>query len=76
MAQRAQSLDELVRSLPVELQQEVYNFAKYLADTKTSKARHKFKFDWEGDLGDLREQFSSVDLQHDILNEWDTNVSH
>lgn len=31
--------------------------------------RKKFKFDWEGGLSDLREKFTSVELQHKAL-EW------
>jgi hypothetical protein len=29
----------------------------------------KFKFDWEGGLSDLKEQYTSVELQHKAL-EW------
>ncbi|GAH34777.1 unnamed protein product, partial [marine sediment metagenome] len=29
----------------------------------------KFKFDWEGELSDLKEKFTSVELQHKAL-EW------
>ncbi len=75
MAQQSQLLEELIHSLPAELQQEVFNYAKYLADTKVSKPKHKLKFDWAGGLSDLRDQYTSVELQHDILSEWDTDVS-
>lgn len=72
MAQRTQSLEELIHSLPAELQQEVFNYAKYPADTKATKPKkHKLRFDWEGVLSDLRDQFTSVELQHDILKQWD-----
>ena len=75
MAQRIQSLEELIRSLPADLQQEVFNYAKYLSDTRAPKPKHKLKFDWAGGLSDLRDQFTSVELQHDILKNWDEDVS-
>ncbi|MGH7595812.1 MAG: hypothetical protein ACREOI_05635 [bacterium] len=36
---------------------------------ETKPRRKKFKFDWEGELSDLADEFSSVELQHKAV-EW------
>jgi hypothetical protein len=48
------SIGEMVKELPLEFQHEVEDFVK---------------FDWEGALEDLRDQYTSVELQHQI-SEW------
>lgn len=75
MADRMPSLRELIDSLPADLQQEVYDFAMFLAKTRLPRSQRRARFNWHGDLIDLRDQFTSVDLQHDILSQWDSDVS-
>jgi hypothetical protein len=36
--------------------------------TISKKPKHKFKFDWKGAIKE--EKLNSVELQHQILNEW------
>ncbi|MBK8550867.1 MAG: hypothetical protein IPL53_07310 [Ignavibacteria bacterium] len=36
--------------------------------SRNKKPKHKLKFDWKGALKD--ENLSSVELQHQILNDW------
>jgi hypothetical protein len=60
-------LDEL----PEDLRKEVYDFMEFLLQKHgSSKAKKgKFKFDWEGGLSELKDKYTSVELQHKSL-EW------
>ena len=66
----AQRLHARINELPIALQQEVLHYIEYLLQKYPQpKKSAQFRFDWEGGLSDLREQFTSVDLQHKAL-EW------
>ncbi len=65
---------EKIEHLPSELQQEVMDFIDFLLDKCKQKPpekgkKGKFKFDWEGGLADLKDKYTSVELQHKAL-EW------
>jgi len=62
-------IGELVKELPLEFQYEVEDFVQFLLEKQARKPRGKLKFDWEGALEDLRDQYTSVELQHQI-SEW------
>ena len=68
-----QSLKELIDQLPPELQEKVRDFVKFLLEKKVAKFRAKkegeLKLDWRGALRDLRDKYTSVELQHKAL-EW------
>ena len=64
------TIEEMVKSLPPDLQQEVADFAQFLLEKRTRKPKGKFRFDWEGALEDLRDRFTSVELQHKALEWW------
>ena len=61
------------RELPIDLRKNVLDYVDFLISkygvTKGKTAAKKFKFDWEGDLSDLNEEFTSVELQHKAM-EW------
>ncbi|HID86246.1 MAG TPA: DUF2281 domain-containing protein [Anaerolineae bacterium] len=61
---------EMVKVLPPELQHEVEDFVQFLLEKRARKPKGKFKFDWEGALEDLRDQYTSVELQHKALEWW------
>jgi len=63
-------IGEMVKVLPPELQYEVEDFVQFLLEKQTRKPEGKFKFDWEGALEDLRDQYTSVELQHKALEWW------
>jgi hypothetical protein len=63
-------IGEMVKALPPELQYEVEDFVRFLLEKRAKKPRGKFKFDWEGALEDLRDQYTSVELQHKALEWW------
>lgn len=60
---------ELVERLPHHLQAEVRDFAEFLLQRHLQSDSRKMKLDWAGGLHDLRDRFTSVDLQH-VATEW------
>jgi len=59
-------IDEMVRQLPPELQQEVEDFVRSLLEKRAKRSRSRPRFGWAGALKDLKEQYTSVQLQHRI----------
>ena len=55
-----------MRELPENLRREVLDYIEFLLKKYRDKEIKKknFKFDWEGGLSELREKFTSVELQH------------
>jgi len=65
------ALEKLIQELPVELQREVEDFARFLLTTKVrsnqpGRKPEKLRLGWAGALKDMREQYTSVELQHEI----------
>jgi len=69
MQEQPKPLEELVKELPPEFREEVRDFVEFLLEKRARQPRKKPRFDWAGALKDLREQYTSVELQHEIL-EW------
>jgi len=67
-SEQVRALPELVQSLPSELQQQVRDFVEFLLE-KRKRPRGKPTFEWAGAFKDLREQYTSVELQHKI-SDW------
>jgi hypothetical protein len=64
-------LQDLVEELPPELQQEVYDFARFLLETKTQPRRKgKLRLTWAGGLAEFRDRYTSLDLQRKALEWW------
>ena len=61
-----QPLEEKIKSLPPEYKQEVQDFIEFILEKRLKKQRKKPEFDWAGAMKDLRNQYTSVDLQHKI----------
>jgi hypothetical protein len=67
------TIDEVVKvtsGLPERLQEEVRDFARFLAENKARPLRRKLRLDWAGGLKDLRDKYTSVELQHKVLDWW------
>lgn len=62
-------IEERIKELPPELQREVEDFVQFLLEKRLKRPRGKPNFGWAGALKDLREQYTSVELQHKI-SEW------
>jgi hypothetical protein len=60
------SLQEMLRMLPPALQSEVRDFVAFLLEHRVKREVRPMKFQWEGALRDLRDQYTSVQLQHQI----------
>ncbi|MFQ5864491.1 MAG: DUF2281 domain-containing protein [bacterium] len=60
---------EVIKELPPELQQEVYDFANYLLKTKVKRKQKKLRMSWAGALREFRDQYTSLELQKKAL-EW------
>jgi hypothetical protein len=61
---------ELMAKLPPELQQEVWDFARFLVEKKTNPKRRRLRLDWAGGLAELKEKYTSLELQKKSLDWW------
>ena len=68
---RQEELEVKIRELPDYLKMEVLDYIEFLLKKYKDKkiGKRKFKFEWEGGLSEIREKFTSVELQHRAL-EW------
>ena len=62
-------LEEVIKELPPDLRQEVADFARFLMEKRARRPKGRMKLDWRGALEDMKEQYTSVELQHKI-QEW------
>lgn len=53
-------------SCPPDLRKEVEDFVEFLLEKRVSRLRRKPDFGWAGALKDIRDQYTSVQLQHTI----------
>ncbi len=53
-------------NLPKQIQQQVLDYIEFLLDKyqKKDNKDKKFSFDWEDGLSELKNDYSSVELQH------------
>ncbi len=72
------NIDEIenrIKKLPDHLIPEVVDYIDFLTNKYEKKAsdkqekQNKFKFDWEGGLSELKDQYTAVELQHKA-SEW------
>ncbi|MDX9954261.1 MAG: DUF2281 domain-containing protein [Anaerolineae bacterium] len=63
-----QKLAQLVEQLPPDVYQEVQDFVEFLLQRRGASPPSTPEFSWAGALKDLREQYSSVALQHQATN--------
>ena len=60
------TLEENIQKLSPELQQEVEQFVQSLLEKDQKRAKKRPKLDWAGALKEFRDQYTSVELQHEI----------
>jgi len=65
-----ESLEEIVAKLPPEHQQEVRDFALFLAEKRARPKGRKLRLDWAGGLKEFRDQYTSLELQKKSLDWW------
>ena len=62
---RERDIEMKMKELPEDLKKEVLDYIEFLLKKYKSKERIKgFKFDWEGRLSELREEFTSDESQY------------
>ena len=67
-----ESIEDVIKKtaeLPEELQKEVADFVDFLSQRRARPMRNKLRFDWVGALSDLKNKYTSVELQH-MASEW------
>jgi len=57
------TLEEIIKKLPLEYEQEVENFVRFLIEKRVRKEGRKLRQDWAGALRDYRNQYTSMELQ-------------
>jgi hypothetical protein len=62
--------EELLKELPPDLQQEVWDFAQFLLTTKVQPKQQKLRLSWAGALAEFRDRYTSLDLQKKALEWW------
>jgi hypothetical protein len=67
MAEHSQPIEDLVRTLGPEQQEAVRRFIEALVSKGNNAPACEPAFRWEGALSDMRERFTSVELQHALL---------
>ena len=60
-------LQELVQELPPDVHAEVRDFVEFLLAKRGSHVRIILRQDWAGALRNYREQYTSLELQHQAL---------
>jgi hypothetical protein len=63
-------LEELIKELPPELHKEADYFLEFLLKKKREKTKAVLTLNWRGALRDLRDKYSSVELQHKAQEWW------
>ena len=63
------SIEEKIRMLPPDLQEEAIHFIDELAKRKKKPQKKKFRLGWAGGLSPIDKNITSVELQHKAL-EW------
>lgn len=64
-----ETIQELIKTLPPEIQKEVEDFIRFLLQERTKKYGRRLRQDWAGALGDHRDKYTSLELQRKAL-EW------
>ena len=64
------TLKELLEQLPPDLQEEAKDFVEFLLQKRGTTERGDLNFQWRGALRELRDRYTSVELQHRALQWW------
>jgi hypothetical protein len=67
---KMKTLEEKIMELPPIYQQEVEDFVDFLAEKKIKILKKTPTFSWAGALKDMRDEYTSVELQHKIADWW------
>jgi len=59
-------LEERISELPPDLRREVEDFVDFLLTRRQRVASGPLKLDWAGSLAEMKDRYTSVELQHQI----------
>lgn len=62
---------ELFQKLPDELKREVLDYIEFLLERRAKREKKHLSLSWKGALKELRNKYTSVELQHKVLEWWD-----
>ena len=65
-----QNLEKKVKSLPLDLHEEVEDYIDFLMMKRMKPVKKRIGLTWKGALRDDNDKISSVDLQHKSLSWW------
>jgi hypothetical protein len=65
-----EQISELMARLSPQHQQNVLDFALYLAEKDNRPKRKKLRLDWADGLAEFKERYTSLQLQKDSLDWW------
>jgi hypothetical protein len=68
--QGTKRIEEKIRKLPPKLRREVEQFIEGLVEPPAGKKSRQPELKWRGALSELRDKYTSVELQHRILEDW------
>jgi len=63
-------LEQIIRGLPPELQQEVLDFVEFLREKRMRRKPKKLRMTWAGALREFRDEFTSLELQKKAFEWW------
>ena len=63
-------IEDVLRELPFELQDEVRDFIQSLVEKKVLRKQARLRMTWAGGLREFRDQFTSLELQKKSLGWW------
>lgn len=66
MSEPTKTLEEMVREVPSEYRAQLRDYVESLLARRSTRQPGKPQFKWAGALEGLRDQFTSVELQHRI----------
>ncbi|AAB90941.1 DUF2281 domain-containing protein [Archaeoglobus fulgidus] len=61
---------ELFQKLPDELKREVLDYIEFLLERRAKREKSHLSLSWKGALKELRDKYTSVELQHKVLEWW------
>ena len=68
--QEMKRIEEKIKQLSPELRKDVEEFVEGLLENRERKVSKRLQLKWRGALRDLRNKYTSVDLQHKISEWW------
>ena len=70
MVMYMEDIHELFQKLPDDLKREVLDYIEFLIERHGVRKSGGIKLTWKGKLKELRNKYTSVELQHKALDWW------